>query len=333
MRRRDHAHVDGNRLRRAHRPDLGLLKHAQELHLQRHRHVADLVEEDRPAVRGLEQSLVRLHRARERAARMAEELGLEQRLRNGAAIHRDERPLAAPARAVDGACEKLLAGAGFPVDQHARVGIGDQARLAQQVLHPRASGDDSGAPFAGRIGALLGQIAGDVQRGGDLLQQLLTVERLRQESEDPALRRGNRVRYRAVRGENDHRKRGMLAVDRLEELQAVDPRHPEVGDDDAGSRDRQRAERRFAAVCGAHAVTHRSEPQADQFEEVGIVIDQKDVAGCVGHDRRSASLRLHHRPRRLRHRRSNRRLRRLRRRRAHGPEAGRAPSYAAPRAS
>ena len=78
MRRRDDAHVDRNRLRRADRPHLAFLQHAQELDLQRQRHVADLVEQKRAAVRGLEQALVRLHGARERAARVPEQLGLEE---------------------------------------------------------------------------------------------------------------------------------------------------------------------------------------------------------------------------------------------------------------
>ena len=78
MRRRDHAHVDRDRLRRADRPHLALLQHAQELDLQRHRHVADLVQEQRAAVGRLEQALVRLHGAGERAPRVAEQLGLEE---------------------------------------------------------------------------------------------------------------------------------------------------------------------------------------------------------------------------------------------------------------
>ena len=78
VRGRDHAHVDRDRLRRADRPHLAFLQHAQQLHLQRQRHVADLVEEQRAAVGRLEQSLVRLDRAGERAARMAEQLRFEQ---------------------------------------------------------------------------------------------------------------------------------------------------------------------------------------------------------------------------------------------------------------
>jgi hypothetical protein len=60
VRRRDHAHVDRDRLRRADGPHLALLQDAQQLDLQRHRHVADLVEQQRAAVGRLEQALVRL---------------------------------------------------------------------------------------------------------------------------------------------------------------------------------------------------------------------------------------------------------------------------------
>ena len=63
MRGGDHPHVDRNRLRRADRPHFALLQHAQQLDLQRQRHVADLVEEQRAAVGRLEQALVRLDRA------------------------------------------------------------------------------------------------------------------------------------------------------------------------------------------------------------------------------------------------------------------------------
>ena len=72
---------------------------------------------------------------------------------------------------------------------------------------------------------------------------------------------------------------GCCAVDRLEELQAVDAGHPEVGDHGTRPRDGERGERRLAAVGGAHAIAGRREPQADQLEQVGIVVDQQDVAG------------------------------------------------------
>jgi hypothetical protein len=65
-------HVDGTR--RTDRPHLAFLQDAQQLHLQRRRGVADLVEEHGAAVRLLEHPLVVRHGAGERAAHVAKEL-------------------------------------------------------------------------------------------------------------------------------------------------------------------------------------------------------------------------------------------------------------------
>ena len=68
-----------------------LLQHAKQLDLHRQRHVADLVEEQRAAVRLLEQAVLEPHRTGERAPLVPEQLGFEQVLGNAAAVHRDER--------------------------------------------------------------------------------------------------------------------------------------------------------------------------------------------------------------------------------------------------
>src|SRR6185369_5293701 len=94
----DHARVDLDRRGRAHGPHLALLKDAQQLHLQAERHVADLVEEDRPPVRALEEALVVANRARERALHVAEELAFEKRFGERAAVERDEGARAPRAR-------------------------------------------------------------------------------------------------------------------------------------------------------------------------------------------------------------------------------------------
>ena len=53
----DDAGVDLDRLGRADRSDLALLEHAQQLDLKAHRHVADLVEEQRAVAAELEDAL------------------------------------------------------------------------------------------------------------------------------------------------------------------------------------------------------------------------------------------------------------------------------------
>jgi hypothetical protein len=91
VRGRDHADV---RLLRRVAPDAVILavgEHAQEAHLQIGRHVADLVQEQRPAFRLLEAAPARALRTGERAALVSEELGLEQILRDRRGVDRDER--------------------------------------------------------------------------------------------------------------------------------------------------------------------------------------------------------------------------------------------------
>ena len=91
-----------------------LLQHAQQLHLHRQAHVADLVEEQRAALGDLEASLAGGDRAGERALLVTEQFALEQLRGNRAAVDGDERTLAARTRRVDRAGRDLFSGTGFP---------------------------------------------------------------------------------------------------------------------------------------------------------------------------------------------------------------------------
>ena len=76
-------------------------------------HRPDFVEEQRAFVRLLEPALASADGAGERAAHVAEQLGLEQRLGNRAAVERDEPLRAARAVVMDGARHDFLARAGL----------------------------------------------------------------------------------------------------------------------------------------------------------------------------------------------------------------------------
>ena len=91
MRRRNDAHIDFLRTGAADRPHLVFLQHAQQLDLQAHRHVADLVQHQRAAVGFLEQALVTARCAGERAFLVTEQFRLEQVLGHRAAVDRDKR--------------------------------------------------------------------------------------------------------------------------------------------------------------------------------------------------------------------------------------------------
>jgi hypothetical protein len=115
--RGEHAHVDGDLGCPADRADLLLLQDPQELDLQRRRELADLVEQDRPAV-GLAKDAERLgSSAREGTLLVAEELALHQRLGHRAAVDDDELS-GATAPLVQESGDALFARAALAGDEH-----------------------------------------------------------------------------------------------------------------------------------------------------------------------------------------------------------------------
>ena len=103
-------------------------------------HLADLVEEDGAALGDFDQPLLVRVGAGERAAHVAEQLGLEQRLRHGAAVDGDERMLAPQRVEVHRARDQVLAGAGLAGDEHRAVGLGDRLDHPEHVEHRRRCG-------------------------------------------------------------------------------------------------------------------------------------------------------------------------------------------------
>src|SRR5439155_7459059 len=106
--RGDHPHVDLDRDVAADALELLLLERAEKLRLRLERHVADLVEEERAAVGGLELPLAPRDGAREGAALVPEELALDQLLAERGAVHLDERLRAAGAAVVERVRDQLL---------------------------------------------------------------------------------------------------------------------------------------------------------------------------------------------------------------------------------
>ncbi len=282
----DDAHVHIHRLRRAQRAHLALLQHAQQLDLQRQRHIADLVEKQRAAAGLLEQPGLRLAGAGERTLGMAEKFRLEQGFGNGGAVDGDERPGLPRAGTVNGAGQHFLAGARLAANEHAGLAARHQSGFGQQCEHARTGGENVGAPgfVLGRgRGGLLG-----LQRDRTLQQgkQLARFERLGQKAEHAALRGVHRVGNGAVRGEDDDRQRWVLRADVLEQRQPVHTVHAQIGDDRAGAAGRQAAQRLGAAGGGDGRVAGRAQTDGQQLAQVGVVIHQKN--GC-GHGVGSAA--------------------------------------------
>ena len=139
---RDHADVDVMRPVAAHGANVAELKDPQELRLQAEGHVADLVEQQRAAVGLGEQPLARLDGAGERAARVSEDLALQQLLRDGGRVHGDERSIATRASRVDRARDELLAHAGLARDEHRGARSRDEVDGGLQRAHRRPAADE-----------------------------------------------------------------------------------------------------------------------------------------------------------------------------------------------
>src|SRR5262249_11440335 len=97
------------------------LQRTQDLGLRLDAHVADFVEEERAARGRLELAAPIRDRAGERALDVTEELGFDQLLGDGGAVHFDERPGFPVPEPVNLPRDELLARAVFPGDEHTAV--------------------------------------------------------------------------------------------------------------------------------------------------------------------------------------------------------------------
>ena len=118
IRRREGTRIHRDLPSASHPAEASFVEHPQKLGLKLKRHLRDLVEEERPAIRELETTDPLLDRPRERASLMSEDLTLHQLPRNCSRVDRDEGTLASGAKLVNRPRHELLAGAALAMDQH-----------------------------------------------------------------------------------------------------------------------------------------------------------------------------------------------------------------------
>src|SRR5579885_1316079 len=169
--RAQHAHIERDRVVGAERITFPFLQSAQQLDLERQRHLADLVEKYGALVGGLEQADLVLSGPGEGALFVAEQLAFEQVFRQRAAIDRQKAPVGALGTEVDGARDQLLAGARLAGDQHARIGARDLFHHPENLLDRVAFADDV------LEAVLLAQL---VMQVAVFLEQMLFLERVAQ---------------------------------------------------------------------------------------------------------------------------------------------------------
>ncbi len=283
VRGRDDADVDLDRLHAAEAHEVALLDDAQQLGLGLERHVADLVEEDRAAVREVEQPLLRVDGAREGALHVAEERRFEEVRGQVAGVDGDEGPLGSGRVRVDGAGHQLLARAALALNQDRRPARGGLDDQVEHLPHPGAAPDDVGELVVPLLDvlperAVLAQQVAPLEGVADDDEHLVVLERLRDVVERSALHRGNRALDRRVRGDDDD---GQLLVDVAQLVQrgdAVQSRHHDVHD---GGVERQRPGELEPLGPGGrnpHVIAFAGEQRLEDLPHDLFVVDDQNRA-------------------------------------------------------
>ena len=154
VRRRDDPDVDLLRDDAADGLEAPVLEHPQELHLELGAHLADLVEEDRPAVGELEATDAVRDSAGEGAALVAEHLALEEVLGDRAAVHRHEAACCACRQPVQRGRDELLARAALTRDEDRCVRRRHAPDDLEDGQHARMPADDALEHAVGAVSLL-----------------------------------------------------------------------------------------------------------------------------------------------------------------------------------
>ena len=141
VRGRQHAYVDGNRFVIANTCDLTLLQNTQQFDLRRHRHVADLIKKQRPAISVFKFTLPVADRIGESTFNVSKQFAFHQVFSHRSGIDRHKWLLLARAVLMDGLRHDVLARTRFASDQNARVRRSNTFEAFDDRLHAVAGVD------------------------------------------------------------------------------------------------------------------------------------------------------------------------------------------------
>ena len=227
----------------------------------------------------LEQADLGVGRAGERAAHVAEQLALEQRLDDGGTVHRDQAPILARAEAMQRLGDQFLAGAGFAGDQHRARVRREPAHRVEQLLHAGAATDeavelelarDVRVDAQQRLAALEALAHRDQQ-----LAQPIEIERLRDVVERTGFDRFDGGVDRSRVGHQDHLRLRIGRLDLAQHAQAVDARQLHVHDRAVRADDRKLRQRGMTVRLPDDAEPELGRKTIDQREHRGVVVDDE----------------------------------------------------------
>jgi hypothetical protein len=263
--RRDDAHV-GAAQRAARLLVLAALEQARQRRLRLGAQRADVVEQQRAALRLAEARGELLGTAAERAA-----------------VDAHQQAPRALALVVDRARAELLAGAGLAGDQHRAVGRGEARELlAQAAQRGRAAHQRLGAPQAGDRAAQLLQLALQqvvLDRALHDAHELLGLHRLLQEVEGAGLHGLHRLGYRADAGDHHDRNAHTAPARLVEQREPVAARHAQVGHDRLALALLEEAHGLLRARGGAGGEALGAQDLLQRVAHEGFVVDDQDMGG------------------------------------------------------
>ena len=275
------AHVGLYGLLPAHALEFPVLEDAQDLYLHVLVDFAYLVQKEGALVRELETPPRPRLGPREGAFLVAEELALEETLRQGRAVDLDEGAALARREVVYRVGYELLAYARLAGDEDARLGRRHAADEVEYLLHLRAR-----AHHAARLalGLHLGLELAVLEREFAALEgalheegEVVYVDGLGEEIEGAEAHGLDRVLDGAVPGEYDDGEPRITSSDGAEEFLAREPGHLEVGDDQVHLARLHGPEPLGAVGRGLHGVAVETQGLGEAFPNILLVVDDEDA--------------------------------------------------------
>ncbi len=253
------------------------MQRAQQPGLRLHRHVADLVEEQRPAGGLLELAEMPRDGTGESALLVAEQLALDQFGGNGCGVDRDERSIAPTAQLVDRLCDQFLAGAGFAEDQHGQVVAQHTRDHAVDRLHRRTAADQRQSLADRRVLDPVRRGRGSPDRLAYGAGQFVDVEGLGEIFESTGIAGAHCGIERILRREDDDRHCRKALVDHTQRLDPVT-----VGELDVGHQRGKALARQLPVTLGDVVAMGDAEALGlqrggDDDGDRAVVLDEQDV--------------------------------------------------------
>ncbi len=228
----------------------------------------------------LEAADSRLHRAREGAFGVPEQLRFGEWFRDRGGVEADETLVGARAVVMDRPRDQLLAGAGLALDQHGAVHRRDKFENGEDMAHRRAVADHAveAVPIAelgAEVGVLFAQASLFHRRRQDA-GQLRQLERLDQEVDGAPTHGRHRFGDATEPGDHDRQDVGVAANGRVEHVQTIRVRQAQVDDDGVVGKALEAVE----GVCAVGALGHDKslvrEGFGDGLAKFGFVLDDED---------------------------------------------------------